>query len=290
MYKMKTFQRETWIGGFPQKTSLILDNGKYIEKREDMEEYFLCRPNLPKGRVTTVLISGEAVHLVSVLQALRIQPILTVASDRLPKPVRFHADMLCCYVGNGKAIVAAEEEQLENRLKCFGVQTIQTEYPLENQYPRDTKCNVLQIGEHVFYNPKSADRRILQQLETRTLHRVSQGYSRCSVAVADEHSAITADPGLAKAMKQAGLEVLEIQPGQIRLPGYDYGFIGGCCGLIAPDRIAFTGSLELHPDGERIKMFLYQRGISYVELTNETLLDIGGLIPLKEERKCMGKA
>lgn len=254
-----------------------------------MKGYFLCYPNLPEGRVTTILISGEAVYLVSALQALRIQPILTLASDRLPKPVRFHPDMLCCYVGNGKAVVAAKEKQLQNRLKCFDVQIIQTEYPLGYQYPRDAGCNVLQIGEHVFYNPKSADKTILQELETKTLHRVSQGYSRCSVAVVDKHSAITADPGLAKAMKQTGLEVLEIQPGQIRLPGYDYGFIGGCCGLISPDRIAFTGSLELHPDGERIKAFLFQRGISYVELTNEPLLDIGGLIPLREERKYMGK-
>lgn len=248
-----------------------------------MKERFLENPNLPQGAVLHILLSEEYPPIVKALEKQGITAIAAPASERLPVPVRYHADMLCCYLGNGRMVVAAGEKILQERLTCFDVQTIFTEQPLRNYYPYDAGCNILQIGKDVFYNPKSADRKIIKELEDCILHKVSQGYSRCSVAVVNEKSAITADPGMAKAMKQAGLEVLEIQPGKIRLPGYNYGFIGGCCGLIAPDKLAFTGSLKQHPDGERIKTFLFRRGVSYVELMEEPLLDIGGLIPIKEE-------
>lgn len=248
-----------------------------------MKERFLQNPNLPQGAVLHILLSGEYPHIVKALEKQGITAIALPASERLPVPVRYHGDMLCCYLGHGRMVIAAGEKALYERLICFDIQTIFTQQPLQNFYPHDAGCNVLQIGKHVFYNPKSADKKVIKELEGCILHRVSQGYSRCSVAVVDEHSAITADLGMAKAMRQAGLEVLEIQPGYIRLPGYEYGFIGGCCGLIGPDKLAFTGSLEQHPDGERIKTFLFQRGVSYVELMKEPLLDIGGLIPIKEE-------
>ena len=215
---------------------------------------------------------------------MEIRTILTQPSENLPFPVRYHSDMQCCYLGNGRAVIAAGESELRQQLNYFDIQTILTESQPDKEYPRDAGCNVLQIEERLFCNPKSTDNIILRGMEQNkiSMYRVSQGYSRCSVAVIDANSVITADPGMAKIMKQAGLEVLEIQSGHIRLTGYEYGFIGGCCGLIAADQLAFTGSLKFHPDGERIKQFLLQCGVSCVELTNEPLLDIGGLIPIKE--------
>ena len=249
-----------------------------------MKEHFVVSPNLPKSEVTLLLLSGEYPQFDRKLCQMGIRTILTQPSENLPFPVRYHSDMQCCYLGNGRAVIAAGESELRQQLNYFDIQTILTESQPDKKYPRDAGCNVLQIGEHLFYNSKSADNIILREMEQNktSMYRVSQGYSRCSVAVVNETSVITADQGMAKIMKQVRLEVLEIQPGHIRLPGYDYGFIGGCCGLIAADQLAFTGSLKFHPDGERIKQFLLQRSVSCVELTNEPLLDIGGLIPIKE--------
>lgn len=249
-----------------------------------MKEHFVVGPNLPKSEVTLLLLSGEYPQFDRKLCQMGIRTILTQPSENLPFPVRYHSDMQCCYLGNGRAVIASGEAELWEQLNCFGIQTILAESQPDKEYPRDAGCNVLQIEERLFCNPKSADNVILREMEQNRISKysVSQGYSRCSVAVVNETSVITADPGMAKIMKQAGLEVLEIQPGHIRLPGYDYGFIGGCCGLIAADQLAFTGSLKFHPDGERIKQFLLQCGVSCVELTNEPLLDIGGLIPIKE--------
>ena len=114
------------------------------------------------------------------------------------------------------------------------------------------------------------------------IYATAQGYTRCAAAIVDQNSVITADMGLSMVLKRAGLTVLEIQPGAIRLPGYPYGFIGGCCGLIAPNQLAFTGSLGFHPDSQKIKSFLQERGVQWIELTNEPLLDIGGIIPITE--------
>ena len=110
---------------------------------------------------------------------------------------------------------------------------------------------------------------------------VAQGYANCSVAVVDEHSIITADCGIAKACRAAGLDVLQICPGFIRIPVYDTGFIGGCCGKLGADQLAFTGRLDSHPDGMKIRAFIKECGVQIIELTDEPLFDIGGLLQLK---------
>ena len=109
---------------------------------------------------------------------------------------------------------------------------------------------------------------------------VRQGYTACAVAVLDKQCAITSDLGIARHLEKNGFTVLRIQPGFIQLPGYGAGFIGGCCGKLAPDLLAVTGHLESHPDGQRMRDFIQKRGIAVWELTDGPLLDVGGVLPL----------
>ena len=111
---------------------------------------------------------------------------------------------------------------------------------------------------------------------------VRQGYSRCAVCTVDADSIITADRGIAVAAESNGMHVLLIRPGYIRLEGYPYGFIGGASCKLASDKLAFTGSLDIHPDREAILGFLSERGISPVYLSQEPAFDIGSMIPLFE--------
>ena len=76
------------------------------------------------------------------------------------------------------------------------------------------------------------------------------------------------------------MNVLRIHSGDILLPGYPYGFIGGCCGKLAPDVMAFAGKLDSHRDSKHISAFLNTRGIKIVELLDGELLDVGGLVAL----------
>ena len=85
-----------------------------------------------------------------------------------------------------------------------------------------------------------------------------------------------------QALRTKGFAVLLIRPGHIALSGYDTGFIGGCCGKLAPDKLAFAGTLSSHPDGERMREFLHSRGVAPVELREGPLVDVGGILPLRE--------
>ena len=76
--------------------------------------------------------------------------------------------------------------------------------------------------------------------------------------------------------------MLKIQKGFISLPGYDYGFIGGCCGKLSKNILAFTGKIESHPDYNNIKDFCRNYNVNVLSLTNDDLLDIGGILPIAE--------
>ena len=79
--------------------------------------------------------------------------------------------------------------------------------------------------------------------------------------------------------------MLKILPGCIRLPGYGYGFIGGCCGKLDAATMAFAGDVLTHPDGRKILSFLERHGVCCRNLLpeGEKLLDIGSILPLMQE-------
>ena len=68
----------------------------------------------------------------------------------------------------------------------------------------------------------------------------------------------------------------------IQLDGYDYGFIGGCCGFIDKNTLVFSGNVKLHKNYEDIKAFAGNYKVDVVSLSNEMLYDIGGILPVKE--------
>lgn len=96
---------------------------------------------------------------------------------------------------------------------------------------------------------------------------------------------ITADEGLAYTLCRAGLDVLKIIPGCIRLPGYGYGFIGGCCGKLDAATMAFAGDPLTHPDGKKILSFMERHGVKPRNLLGqgEKLIDIGSILPVMQE-------
>ena len=49
---------------------------------------------------------------------------------------------------------------------------------------------------------------------------------------------------------------------------------------LSPERMAFTGRLDLHPDRARIEAYLRGRGVEPVYLTERPAFDIGSAVPL----------
>lgn len=143
--------------------------------------------------------------------------------------------------------------------------------PAGERYPQDAGLCALDTGRYLICNYKIVDPTILQLFSDRVLVPVAQGYTRCSATIVNEHSIITADAGVSRAAKHAGLDVLDIEASHVELSGFSYGFIGGASFLLKPDTLVFTGMLDAHPDKNRILAFFLAKG---------ALIDIGGAITL----------
>lgn len=235
---------------------------------------------LPEKLVQLVLVSGEYPDLADSLRVRGIHVLTTERDRRLPTPVQWHPDMQVCII-DGEAVVL-KGSALTVVLSGYGI-TVEETYAIPNAgYPHDVLCNVLSWGAWVLGNPKTVDKRIHQKSKDSALNWISvkQGYAACSTVLVDQKSAITADEGVASALERHGIEILQIHPGFIELPGYEYGFLGGCCGKLSSQQMAFTGQLDFHPDGNAIVKFLAAREIEVVELMECPLLDVGGMIAL----------
>lgn len=246
---------------------------------------FIESPNLPRGDVGLAAVSRTYKTVLEALRNLGIESVPVDEDDRLDACVAGHADMLLHHLGGKNIVCAREDSESAQKLMESGFHMIQSNVCIHSPYPNDVALNALRVGNVLFARPDCLDG-IIKEYCSRNKIRivpVRQGYAKCSAAVADKQSIITADEGIAAAAGCSGFSVLKIRPGFIRLNGCGYGFIGGTCGMIAEKTIAFAGKIETHPDGTKIRKFLDQREIRIVELMDSQLTDIGGILPLMEK-------
>ncbi len=209
-----------------------------------------------------------------ILNALAVEGFETVLLSpfaALCEPTDTHADMLLCAVGTSifkHALYPLAGEHFINVTEDIGA-----------KYPNDILLNIAIVGTHVFCNEKHASATVLEYLRELgyNIHHVSQGYAHCSTCILSEHAIITADSSIAMGAEKAGIDVLLISVGNISLPPYDYGFIGGASGVCG-DRVYFCGSLDHHPDGDKIREFCLKHHKTVVELCDSPLADIGGIL------------
>lgn len=237
-------------------------------------------PHLPKERVGLILIGERySEQLKNPLAALNIN-ILRLPDNREVSPsLAGHADLSAVHLG-GARIVVAKGSPIVNDLTNRGFSVIESAAALGAAYPRDCGLNVCVVGDKLICNPACADAAVLAGLSELNLIAVKQGYAKCSVCVVDSGSIITGDAGIAKAAASRGIDVLQISAGFISLPGFDSGLIGGCAFKISEHELAFTGTLNAHPDKDRIFAFLSSRGITPLFLTESPIFDIGSAIQL----------
>jgi len=177
---------------------------------------------------------------------------------------------------------------------------------LGSDYPKDIIYNAVCTRDYFVHSINYTDPFMMQSMmmwhesmsyedgisELGRVADVRQGYSRCMCLPVDDRSFITSDEGIAAALEAQFASVLKIRPGSILLPGFEYGFIGGCAGHIYIDNledpsgppqraIIFNGDLSRHPDFERIADFIRSRNIHPVYFENYTLEDIGSILSME---------
>ena len=241
------------------------------------------KPNLPANIVDTCAVGEIFEQVIAALEERRVSVLSLTMDKRLSYTVCHHADMLICHVYAEQVICGSKANMA--LIESIGLKALPARKVPQPKYPSDVHLNQLIVGRFAAGRQDTCDPFVLEMLGQQKINYIdiNQGYARCSAAVVTEKAIITADYAVAKAAKRADLDVLVIRPGYIELPDYEYGFIGGTCGLIAPDRMVFTGDIMRHPDGKSIVDFLRKHHVVPDCLNNNILFDIGGILPLMEK-------
>lgn len=246
--------------------------------------HFMKYPNLPTGKVSYVIMSDYIPELVKEMKNYGINVIIPDKLDNIAGTEAHHSDMSVCHIFENKFILAQNNIGLINKLNLINANITLSSNEISGQYPNITALNVCVFGNNLIANLNYADKKILdfcQENNFNILH-TNQGYAKCSAAIISNNAIITADESIYRLCKNNKIDVLKISNGGIKLDGYNYGFIGGTCGFIDKNTLAFSGNIKLHKDYLNIKAFADNYHIALLSLSNEILYDIGGILPIME--------
>ena len=222
--------------------------------------YFCYNKNMEK--IKKYISIDAPAEVFNHIQQLGYDTISIRPTEQVNSPVSSHPDIQMCRMGchdKDELILAQSNE-------------------LGSVYPDDIPFNAACTGKYFIHNLKYTNPRLLaraRELEMNFID-VKQGYTKCSMVIVDEDSIITYDDGISSACQAQGMNVLSIQPGFVKLNGYNTGFIGGTSGRVG-NTIMFSGDISKHPDGEQIIDFIKNRGLN-VEWLDFPLTDIGSII------------
>lgn len=193
----------------------------------------------------------------------------------------YHADMQITRVGyNDYVCIPEAYDYYHEKLSKYGANIIKGDTYLTSNYPNDIAYNIIVTESYAVHNFKFTDTAVKQFIASKKQINVSQGYSSCSCCAIKDGVFITSDTGICNSLISNGLSVLKINCGDIKLPGYDYGFFGGSCGKISDDILVVNGNLSNHPDYNEIISFCKYYNVNTVSLSDNPIFDIGSLIPV----------
>ncbi|MGL4739251.1 MAG: DUF6873 family GME fold protein [Sarcina sp.] len=198
-------------------------------------------------------------------------------SEFLYDAISAHPDIQL-HIESSKSIILAKNSTLD--VSNYEINVKKSKKLLEKDYPNNIFLNAINLKDFFIHNLKYTDDTLLSSVKEKTLINIKQGYTRCSCAIVNDNALITSDIGIYKTLKDYPIDVLLIPAGDIELTNFPYGFIGGTCGLIAKDKMAFFGNLKYHTYGEDIINFLKKHDVEYISLSNNKLIDRGSILSL----------
>lgn len=197
--------------------------------------------------------------------------------------IKFHPDISVCKLDSNNIVVSSDVyDYYKNELCKYRFNVIKGDSSIQYKYPYNIQYNVCIFGKYAIHNFNYTDKNILDYLNSNNFIKINvkQGYSKCSICIVDDNSIITSDEGIYNAVKEYNIDCLLVEKGHIDLFELNYGFIGGCSGLISSDKLAFLGDISKHPNYDKILNFVNSKNKSIVSLSKENLLDLGSIIPL----------
>lgn len=190
-----------------------------------------------------------------------------------------HPDIFFCLVNNKLIHATNLPAELIQSMKVHlteeGTKAVGSQYPFSAPY------NAVVTSDYLIHNTNITDQRILEHSKHKQAINVRQGYTRCNLLVLDNRLFITSDQGIAESLNHYKLQVIYFDPSKIRLPGFEHGFFGGCCGII-DHRVLMTGSLKYHKNGKEVKRSIEKLNYELIELSDEPLFDGGSIIHIPQ--------
>ncbi|MCJ7689640.1 MAG: hypothetical protein MUO60_10025 [Clostridiaceae bacterium] len=215
----------------------------------------------------------ENSHLIS----LGYNVLLCPPSNRLYEAVCGHPDMLMHIFDSSIIVHKNMNTEFIQNLVSQNYSVYKSNSSLQNIYPYNVLLNSLCLGSLFVHSINFTDTNLLSLLKNKKLINVNQGYTKCSTCVVTNQAVITSDISIANALTIEKIDVLLVPPGDIILPGLNYGFIGGATGLIENNVLAFYGHLDHYLYRKEVLSFLKKHKVEPVFLRNGKLIDRGSI-------------
>ncbi|MCY6482773.1 hypothetical protein OW763_00175 [Clostridium aestuarii] len=208
--------------------------------------------------------------------------LLCPPSEQLYNAVCGHPDMLIHILNKENVVVHRDmPKEFTTNLSKLNINIMYSNSSLTTSYPSNIILNAVNTDNYFIHYLKYTDKTLLNLVEkNKKLINVKQGYTKCSTAVITSSAIITSDKGIAKSLFKENIDVLLLPPGDIELPGLNYGFIGGCCGLIEDNVLAFFGHLDYYDYKDKVLKFLKKHKVEPIFLRKGKLIDRGSILTL----------
>lgn len=212
------------------------------------------------------------------LKSLNFNVLKVPPCNKLYPAVCGHPDMLMHIVDESTIVLHRDINTEFSNYLCNNFKNIIfSNKSLSSSYPEDILLNALNLPKVFLHLLKYTDTNLLNLVSHKKVINIKQGYSKCSTAIVGSNAIITSDTGIAKTLYTENFDVLLLPPGDILLPGLDYGFIGGCCGLVEDKLLAFYGDLEFYNYGREVINFLKKHKVEPLYLRKGKLIDRGSI-------------
>ena len=246
-----------------------------------MRNNFIVHPFLPDTHVSVCAVSEDADEVIRQLEKREIEVIKIKKAKNLQWQVSSHPDMQILPLGGKSVAVNKEQNDAIQTLEEYGFHVITVD-ELAPDYPFDCSLDVVPLNHFLFLNEKSKIDDGSIYTDRENIH-VNQGYCKCSTILINEECVITDDAGLGKTYSSFVKNVIVLEQNEVELHGYDRGFVGGSCGKLGKDVLAFSGRIPDSSFGRKLINCLKSFNIEIVELSNNILTDIGGIVPLMQK-------
>lgn len=245
---------------------------------------FIKSSFIPDKKINLALVDNRITYdMIKKLNELNIDIIKSIKCSETYNAISSHPDINLIKLNYENILVSPNlYDEYDKILTPLGFNLIKGKSIIDSKYPHNIAYNAVILGDKVIHNFNYTDENLLEFIEKNNLTKihVKQGYCKCSTCIVDENSIITSDKGIYNEAKKHNIDSLLIENGHIDLFELNYGFIGGCSGLISENTLVFFGDINKHPNFLEIEQFVKSKNKSILSLSEEKLLDLGSLIPL----------